>query len=408
MDQSKANDREPIKKAKLSRRDWILLPLLSVLTIGIIAGAIETIAEQKFSNPKTSMGTCFVMDDPKTGVRGIPNSVCSHKVPETEPTEYRFNSSGYRADTEFGPKAPGTYRIVLTGSSVALGEQMQREKTFAALLPEELSQQTGHKVELYNEGMHFGSPHSVALRFNGVLSVSPDLILWVLTPWDIEYSSLASPTGVFIGAGTEHWSPLKLPASIPHSSKIANAVNSMANAGRSTWREGATNTFLRHYLYESQSLYVTAFLKEADNESGFLKVEPSAEWRSRLTEFDSYAADIEGRARSAGVPLVVTLVPNRAQAAMISTGHWPAGYDPYKLGEELRLVIESHGGTYIDILSAYRNIPNAEQNYLPMDGHPTAEGHEIISDLLAKGLTGGAVPALGVAAQTPVAEKQGK
>jgi hypothetical protein len=118
------------------------------------------------------------------------------------------------------------------------------------------------------------------------------------------------------------------------------------------------------------------------------------EWQRHLADYDPYAADIEGRARAAGVPLVAVLVPERAQAAMISMGDWPVGYNPFRLGDEVRSIVASHGGIYIDILPGYRDIPNPERGYFPADGHPNAEGHRIISGLLAKALTSGAVPAL--------------
>ena len=74
---------------------------------------------------------------------------------------------------------------------------------------------------------------------------------------------------------------------------------------------------------------------------------------------------MEERAKSRGCALCgVFLVPTRAQAAMISMGEWPAGYDPYKLDDELRAIVTSHGGIYIDILPDFRNIPNPEQYYL--------------------------------------------
>jgi hypothetical protein len=89
-------------------------------------------------------------------------------------------------------------------------------------------------------------------------------------------------------------------------------------------------------------------------------------------------------------------------------GEWPAGYNPYKLDDELRPLITRHGGTYIDILPGFRDIPNPEQYYYPVDGHPNADGNRIISGLLANVLTGGAVPALQVAEQPKTAQEQGR
>jgi hypothetical protein len=91
---------------------------------------------------------------------------------------------------------------------------------------------------------------------------------------------------------------------------------------------------------------------------------------------------------------------------MLSMGEWPAGFDPYKLDIELRGIVESHHGTYVDILPAFRGIPNSEQYYLPLDGHPNAGGHRIVAGLLAKALTDGAVPELSVPAQPQVAQER--
>jgi len=163
---------------------------------------------------------------------------------------------------------------------------------------------------------------------------------------------------------------------------------------------------LRHFLFESQSQFVKSYLMSGDGQTGFLKAEPSAEWKTRLRRFCDAVAENEARAEAAGVTLVAVLVPNRAQAAMISMREWPAGYDPYKLGEEVHSTITSNGGTYIDILPDFSHIPNPEQYYFPVDGHPDADGQAILSGLLAKELTSGAVPALRVAAQPQLAQEQ--
>jgi hypothetical protein len=374
--------------------DRILLAGLGLLTIALIIGSTELIARAMFRESSSRAIDCMIVNDASTGVRAIANSVCSEKLAEdTSPIEYRFNSCGHRAGVECGPKPPGSYRIVMAGSSFAMGLETARENSFAATLPAQLSRQTGRKIDLYNEAMESGFPAGVQLRFNEALAAQPDMILWILTPFDIKkVSSLlpdqAAPRGSFLA---RNWSRIR----------AAFSTESIPDASRDLWQRvtdafaGTRTAFmLRHFLFQSQSQYVRSYLMGGDDESGFLKAQASALWQDRMRQFEVYAADIERRSRAAGVPLVAVMLPNRAQAAMISMGEWPPGYDPYELGREVRSVIVSHGASYIDILADFRGLPNPERGYFAVDGHPNAQGHAVLSALLARELTSGAVAAL--------------
>jgi hypothetical protein len=123
---------------KLPTRDWILLPLLSLMTVVFLVVSTEAVSRRIFTTRATGLFSCLVLNDP-SGVHAIPNSVCVEKSPEGELMEYRFNRCGHRAGVECGPKPSGTYRIVMLGTSMTLGTPVAREKTFAALLPVELS-----------------------------------------------------------------------------------------------------------------------------------------------------------------------------------------------------------------------------------------------------------------------------
>jgi hypothetical protein len=408
MTQSKNSDPASVGAAKATRRDWLLLPLLGLLTIVAMAASAKLLARQAHLDSWGDVDPCLVFGDVSTGVRGNPGSVCWSKGRESGPVEYRFNSNGYRTDVRLGPKQQGTYRIVMTGASFALGAQVPVEKSSAALLPVELAKRTRRRIELYNEGMFSGSPHSVGLRFKDVLAAQPDLILWELTAWDIKQDSILMPPRVLRQAGAKGSSMAPKPAGLVSAVKAALASASPREAIQNVWDESNTAFALRHFLYEIQSLYVDAYLMPGNKDSDFLRKAPSAAWQTHLQQFDSYAADVELQAQAAGVPLIAVYVPNRAPAAMISRGEWPEGYDPYKLGDDIRAIILKHGGTYIDLLPEFRNLPNPERYYLPIDGHPTTEGQAMIAALLAKALTNGAVPALRVAAQPQTALEQGR
>jgi len=395
-----ANESTRPKRARLPRRDWFLLPLIGLLTICLLAALADLVSWLGFSHSVTELSDCLV-SDPKTGVRALPNRVCWDKGSEGKLTEYRFNSCGQRADSECEPKAPGAYRIVMIGSSFAMGDRVANSDSLASLLPAELSRQTGRKVELYNEGMLWGTPHSVSLRFNKILADQPDMILWPIGPWDIQSVKVVMPSGK---SNFDKKDASQL-SSMSFADRIRFWIGSLARNAVPppvTVDIAQARLMLQHALYQSQSQYVDSYLLNGSQDAEFLKVEPNAEWKAELKDFDGYVADMEERSTAAGVTFVAVLVPNRAQAAMISMGEWPEGYDPYKFGDDLRAIVSSHGGTYVDILQGFRNPPNPEQYYLPVDGHPDARGHAMVTVLLDKALTGGAVPALRVASETQI------
>jgi hypothetical protein len=384
-------------RAKLPRRDWILLPILSLLTMCLLAGSVELCGHKMFARIPTVGENCLVVSDPSIGARGIPNCVIWEKIAEGQPTEYRFNSSGYRNNSDFGPKSRGTYRIVMVGTSVAAGFRVPQGETIGALLPAELSQRTGRKVEVYNEALPWRTPRSISRNFNEALAGNPDMILWIVSPLDIASPWLAGKSEErSVTPQDGMWNFIK--TALDTESFNASVATILGHT--------RTATLLKEFLYESPSQYVQSSLMGADYKKEFLQSESSAEWDRELKEFDSSAASIAGQARKAGIPLVVVLVPDRTQAALISmTGEWPKGFDPYKVGNEVSSIIASHGGTYIDILSEFRTVPNPQRGYFALDGHPNAFGHATIARLLTDKLVDVAIPALSSTAK-PQAELQ--
>jgi hypothetical protein len=373
MTRPNAADAGCAEEAKLPRRDWVLLPILSLLTMCLLAGLVELCGHEMFARVSTVGENCLVVNDPSNGARGIPNCVIWEKIPEGKPTEYRFNSSGYRNNVDFGPKSPGTYRIVMVGTSVAAGFRVPQEQTIGALLPAELSRRTGRKVEVYNEALPWRTPRSISRIFNEALAANPDMILWIVSPLDI-----ASPK-YEAGSVTQNgkWNFIR----------TAFDTESFNASMAAIFGHTKTATLLKELLYESPSQYVRSSLMGADYKKEFLQSESSAEWNTELKDFDSSAASIAGQARKAGIPLVVALVPDRTQAALISmTGEWPKDFDPYKVGNEVSSIIVSHGGTYLDILPEFRTVPNPQLGYFALDGHPNALGHAMITRFLTNKL----------------------
>ncbi len=351
-----------------------------------------------FARISTVGENCLVVNDPSNGARGIPNCVIWEKISEGKLTEYRFNGSGYRNNADLRPKSPGTYRIVIVGTSIAAGFRVSQEQTIGALLPAELSRRTGRKVEVYNEGLPLRPSSSLARNFNEALAADPDMILWIVSPLDISHPSLAGRK--------DQAEPLMAEVGVWPVTKAVFAKESFNASMATIFGHTRTATLLKEFLYESPSQYVGSSLMGADYKKEFLQTESSPEWNREIKEFDSSAASIAGQARKAGIPLVVVLVPDRTQAAMISMmGEWPKGFDPYKVGNEVSSIIVSHGGTYIDILPQFRTVPNPQLGYFALDGHPNALGHAMIARFLTNKLADVAIPALSNTAK-PQAELQ--
>jgi hypothetical protein len=335
--------------------------------------------------PEGALLNCLTSDS--AGLRAIPNTSCWAKIAEGQPVEYKFNNCGDRAGMECGQKPPGTYRIVTEGSSFVLGYGLAREKTWTALLPTKLSLLTGRKVELYNQGITWRYPRNIALRFNDVLARQPDLILWVLTSVDIS----APPVPDLHLAKVAQKGALGKPADALERLRSFLATKSIPEAMGAVWEQTRSALLLQHFLYLSQSQFVKSSLVGDDDD---LKAEPSAKWKDQLRKLDGYAAEIERKAGAAGVPVVTVLMPTRAQVALISLGEWPQGIDPFKADRDVQRIVTKHGGIYLDLLPRFRDIPNPEQYFFPVDGHPNARGHELIATMLAEELNGGAAPAI--------------
>jgi hypothetical protein len=372
--------------ANASRREWLVLPLIGVLTLIAIAIPLELVARMLFTESPPESRPCLVMNDPSTGVRGVPNSVCKVKTYESKWVEFKYNSCGHRAAMDCGPKPPGMYRIVMMGSSYAEGYTVSYEQSFGALLPRLLSRDTGHGIELYNEGMAWGSPHSVALRFDEVMAAQPDLILWPMTPWDIDNVGVTVPP---VGENA----PPKTTNGTGRQRIMAELTRKRDFAAFLS-RSSRAFFMIQHLLYESESIYLSHSISDTDRYTPSLQDVPGAEWQDKLREYGSYVAQMTARAEASGVPLVVVALPRHAQAVMIAADAAPSGLNLFAFGDQLQRIVEKNGGIYVDVLREFRNVPNVNSAFYPVDQHLTVAGQALAANIIAKGLISGKIPAL--------------
>jgi hypothetical protein len=244
--------------------------------------------------------------------------------------------------------------------------------------------------------MQWGTPHSVDLRFCAVLAAKPDIVLWALTPFDLDNVDLVipwvPPQGADATAPPAGGGPAPPSPGLLRRIAIALTKKSPLQFVQDGWSklvaaldETRTVFLLQHLLFESQSQYVKSFLMQGEA-ANFLRTRNDPQLERNLAHFEAYLADVQARAASVGAKVVVVMLPQRAQAAMISRNQWPAGFDPYRIGEEIRAVVLRQHATYVDALHGFRDVPHAERAFLPVDGHINDEGHAIAARVLAEGL----------------------
>lgn len=397
----------------LPRRDWIMLPLLALLTVVILAFSSEKISEILNGKPKSSVGACLDLSHPERGISGIPNCQMSERDYGVPSVQYKFDSCGYRSEIGCESKHPGSYQMVMIGTSIAFGQWVTQRNTIAARIPIDIARTTGRKIYLYNEGMLEQYPQFVAAHVSSALSRKPDMILWIVTPHDISIPPLDPRDILLLVGGTrdkvelvERWKGF-LRIKIPHGS-FSSLEELLSVHFVRIFSQTNTGVLLQNILNKNQERYVQSYLKLPDSESGYLKLSPSSAWKTDINAFENMAATMIKQSRAAGVPLVVTLVPTRAQAAMLSSGVWPDGYDPYAIDNDVRSIITRHGGIYVDIFPDLKQIPNLETHFYFSNGHPDDKGDAILAQAISKELTSGQIPTLNVVGNAQQIQKAEK
>jgi hypothetical protein len=368
----------------LRGRDIFTALAVALLTVVLLTGAIEGAGWLLYRESSTTTLPCLVINDRSTGVTAIPGSECHQRSRESTLVDYRFNRCGHRMPVDCGPKPAGTLRIVLIGSSFGYGMHVDQDQSFATRLPQLLTQQTGAKVDLYNESMQWGFPSSVILRLDEVIAAQPDVILWPITPTDIGSAELITPQ--WLGSPATAAPPLSAWQRVLHAwaeKGPAGFFGTIRDRIDDYLNDTGFMFLLKHVLYQNGDFYIRQYLARQDDGIAYLRTTPSAVLDHHLQRFAECLAEVRRRASAAGAIVVVTSIPDRAQAAMISRHEWPAGADPYRFGNAIRRIAEDQGVTYLDVPRRFSTITSPERHYFPLDGHPDAQGHAVIAATLA-------------------------
>ena len=380
MSQSNAIAPEDKQEERLPRRDLIILPLLSLLTLTVCLLAANAVARHFFLSVRDD--SCEI-GDPMIGFRFGRNCTEHAKTAEGPWVAHQFNDCGYRTRESCGPKRPGTTRISLLGASAAEGYLVPYDETFAARTAKQLTLELGRPVEIQNLGREQCYPDCVLRRIDEALALKPDLLLVAVTPIDLDHMD---PSEV-----TNPDKPMQAVDQVQLRHKLD--PHNPLNGAQDFVMHSSAGVATLHFLFQNPATFVRMYLLSGEH-AAYLRPNLSPTWDSRLEACDLLFDEMSKKAREANVPIALVEVPSLAQASLVSMNTVPSGLDPYVIDERLRQIAERHGIQFIDVLDVFEHGLGPNKLFYVVDGHMNGEGSELVANALAEQLIEGQKAAL--------------
>jgi hypothetical protein len=345
-----------LTRNRLPRRDYVLLPGLSLLTILVLLCCAELTARHFFPDPEPD--TCFYRSS--TGPRERANCISFERVPESPRIQNLFDACGFRSVHGCGPKQAGVPRIAVLGSSVAAARLVAIERSYMAL--------GAARYDFIPVAEPLSSPVHSLLQMDEVLALHPDAVIQVLSPIDVESLWMYVRDGQPVAAN-------KAAADLAR-----RDWNHYLRAAQDTVKNSRAVLAAEHFLFADDDTFLRLYLLYG-YKAGFLRPPFSQPWRQRFAELDKVDGDIADRLRKARVPFYITAAPSRADAVLLHKSG-----AAYAWGREVERIAERHGAHYIDLLHAFAATRNPGACFYPVDGHMNAAAQPILAAAFERAL----------------------
>jgi hypothetical protein len=371
MTQSTAGKPDYSKEARLPRRDIVILPLLSLLTIAACLMVSEAATRRYFVYK--SKDSCEI-DSANVSSRHLPNCTTRLKAAEGPWVTNQYNECGYRTKEPCGPKPRGSIRIALLGSSASEGLFVAYDQTFAARAASDITRISGCTVEIQNLGRAGCDPVCVYHQTGEALALKPDILILAIDPYDIRHLDLAQMP-------YRNMTVLPRQTADPTADVYDPLMNVKAFIARSTSIVAA-----EHFLFQNTSIYDRIYLHYKDN-ADYLRAPFSPLWEKRLAAFEVLLTEMARKSNAAHVPIVLIETPSLPQLALARENNLPAGVDPNAFNERLMQISSQLGVQYVDGSAAFQHAPELNKLFYVTDGHLNGEGHAYVSRELVEQLS---------------------
>lgn len=362
----------------LSRRDYFVLPLLSLLTVTVMLAAAE-MATRLIWTQGGSDGC--VGGDSLSGPKRLPNCAFRRKEPESPWITYSFNNCGYRTLESCGPKPNGTVRIALVGASISEGYLIPYQQTFSTETAEMLTRACHKPVEVQNMGVDGCSPTYASRRIDDALAMHPDAIVYALNAYDVEHDrDPYPPDEKTSSAGTRR-------------TNVDGAGKRLIEDLRRIGGESRALLVAQHFLFQDPQLYVDLYVRQGDH-AGYLRSSFPPVWEAYFADLELRLRSMAQKAHAAHVPLIVMAIPERSQAALFSLKNPPAGVDAFAFERRISQIAGAEGAYSVDAFSDFSREPHPEKMFYVVDTHLSPGGNVVITRALTRGLFKIPIPAL--------------
>jgi len=300
--------------------------------------------------------------DPDVGHVYVPNH---RQVIQTREwrQEWRSNAQGVRADVDYGPKPPGTKRILVIGDSFTVGDQVAVDSTYPGVLQRLLDEHYGPgRFEVVNAGFpSYGTVHEARYLAKFGARFEPDIVVLGMTPNDLLENTAPGRVVAYEGA----------------------LIRASAKEQYPLWREKRQWWSLPGHVDRSMVMQALRNARLARMGSKrythhrAFAIEPDSAANALYDLAEGYVSDAQGSAADMGAKLAIITIPFRAQ--LLDMG---PDLHPETFATHWRAFAEDEGIPFADAYPAFRDHPDPASLYWVEDGHCTGPGYEAIGTTL--------------------------
>lgn len=365
---------------RLPRRDLILLPLISLLTIAFLVGAAEL--GSRWAWPEDKADSCLAKHG-ELGYRARPNCVSHTKAAEGPWVENHYNDCGLLSAKSCHAPVGNALRIAAVGSSIGYTYLVPWKDSWQGSIAESLGKACGRPIDFQNfAGLY--NMNEAAMRAPEAAAVHPAAAVMFIDATDL-FQSPPLDFDLNVAAHKDVITPP--PGHLPGWAGVKDNLQF-----KRLKADSRAALVASHFLFKNERSYLDLYLKNGDK-ADFLRPPLSAAWRARLAVLDKDLGYLADQLRTQNAPLLVVFAPQQAQAE-IASGLAAPGTDPYALDRAVQAIAEKHGARFVDATALFKGAKSVASYYYPVDGHFDAKGNALLAEAVRQGLVGGATPIL--------------